>query len=396
MKIAFLSQELPGMNENGGIGFHFLVLAKQLSSQGHEVTIFYDGSSSFHADAVRCIGVWSSTAAGKFLERITRNHEFVRCCAWNLLVKSGVTVHERNTPFSIIETHEFHTFPMILSLGRERVVLSLHGGKEQTARLNQKYEGFSQLILARLEKIALQRSTHRYAVSRLQAKTAEQTYLVPVPAVIPNAIDTELFSAKSVPSPRKTPYMLFVGRIEHRKGISTLLDVYVELVGKHGPHVPDLVCIGDDYYHLGELKDLSFADHLKKLPPNIAKKITHIPQLPQSKLVPYYVNAVCCVFPSLEEPFGNVIGEAMSCGAVVVTTRTTGIREWLNNGEDVLLTDPEPQALVKALEKCLFRMTDKQRGRIKRKARATVVRHFSQQIVVKKIVKFYTQVLKEK
>lgn len=396
MKIAFLSQEIPGINENGGIGFHFLGLAQQLCAQGHDLTIFFDGLSTFQLGLVKCVGVWSTTSIGKYLEKQTRSHELVRSCAWNLLARKAITATEVLQRFDIIETHEFHAFPMLLSLGKERVVLSLHGGKEQTARLNQEFDGFSQQLMARLEKITVQRSNHRYAVSQLQARTAEQFYQVPVTQVIPNPIDTALFSSVGVSSPRKAPYILFVGRIERRKGIVTLLDVYTRLFKKYGKKLPDLVCIGDDYYHLGEAQNLSFPDHLKKLPDAVSKKIIYIPQVTQSDLVPYYTNAVCCVFPSLEEPFGNVIGEAMSCGAVVVTTKTTGIREWLSDGEDVVLTDPEALALSKTLENCLFEMTDKQRLSMKRKARETVVKHFTSSGVAKKIVTYYSRLLQQK
>jgi glycogen synthase len=58
MRIAFLSQEVPGINDEGGIGYHFLLLGRAFTKRGHDVTLFYDGEKELEIDGVKIKGVW--------------------------------------------------------------------------------------------------------------------------------------------------------------------------------------------------------------------------------------------------------------------------------------------------------------------------------------------------
>src|SRR5262249_22684650 len=51
-----------------------------------------------------------------------------------------------------------------------------------------------------------------------------------------------------------------------------------------------------------------------------------------------YGAADLCVYPSREEPFGNVVVEAWSCGVPIVATASTGPAWLARNGEDAILT----------------------------------------------------------
>jgi len=45
-----------------------------------------------------------------------------------------------------------------------------------------------------------------------------------------------------------------------------------------------------------------------------------------------------CVYPSREEPFGNVVVEAWSCGVPLVTAASIGPTWLVKDGEDAILT----------------------------------------------------------
>jgi glycosyltransferase involved in cell wall biosynthesis len=67
-----------------------------------------------------------------------------------------------------------------------------------------------------------------------------------------------------------------------------------------------------------------------------------------------YAAADICVYPSREEPFGNIVIEAWSCGIPLVTTRTAGPSWLVHDGEDGLLTPLEDAAaLAQAVQKLL-------------------------------------------
>src|SRR5882762_2023658 len=60
-----------------------------------------------------------------------------------------------------------------------------------------------------------------------------------------------------------------------------------------------------------------------------------------------------CVYPSREEPFGNVVVEAWSCGVPLVTTASTGPKWLVKDGEDAIVT---PVDDVTALAKGIWKV----------------------------------------
>jgi starch synthase len=62
------------------------------------------------------------------------------------------------------------------------------------------------------------------------------------------------------------------------------------------------------------------------------------------------------VAPSLQEPFGTVVSEAMAVGTPVVATRVGGLAEVVDDGVTGLLVEPgEPKALASAILEVLAR-----------------------------------------
>ena len=67
-----------------------------------------------------------------------------------------------------------------------------------------------------------------------------------------------------------------------------------------------------------------------------------------------YKCADVCVYPSREEPFGNVVVEAWSCGTPVVTTASTGPKWLVRDGEDAILTPiDDAEALAEGIRAVL-------------------------------------------
>jgi glycosyltransferase involved in cell wall biosynthesis len=67
-----------------------------------------------------------------------------------------------------------------------------------------------------------------------------------------------------------------------------------------------------------------------------------------------FKTADLCVYPSREEPFGNVVVEAWACGTPLVTTASTGPRWLVRDGEDALMTPVDDAgALAAAIERLI-------------------------------------------
>jgi glycosyltransferase involved in cell wall biosynthesis len=135
--------------------------------------------------------------------------------------------------------------------------------------------------------------------------------------------------------------LVFVGRVEVRKGIETLLRALPRLEDD-----TSLTVIGpvDDAYraHLdtlvGEL--------------GLGERVT-FETVDRSQLRSRYLAADAVVFPSeWEEPFGIVPLEAMACGRPVVATGTGGSAEFLRDGANCVLFGPgDPAALAAAVQR---------------------------------------------
>ncbi|MGH9029025.1 MAG: glycosyltransferase family 4 protein, partial [Acidimicrobiales bacterium] len=135
--------------------------------------------------------------------------------------------------------------------------------------------------------------------------------------------------------------LLYVGRIDPRKGIDTLLrafarcpqDARLDVVGR-----------GDDR-HLDELRHLA-----GELGVTGRARFT---SSPRSELGAVYAGADVLVFPAVwEEPFGLVPVEAMACGTPVVATRVGGAAEFLADERNCLAFAPsDVDGLVAALHR---------------------------------------------
>ncbi|WP_238916669.1 glycosyltransferase [Clostridium sp. YIM B02555] len=127
---------------------------------------------------------------------------------------------------------------------------------------------------------------------------------------------------------RKT--ILYVGRIEKRKGVDLLINSAIEILKKYQD--VEFILIGKDTSYSDS--NSSMVEHLKGfIPDEIKERVKFIKPMDREKLQKYYASAYVSVFPSIWEGFGNVCIEAMSCGSPVIVSDSGGMMEIINNGE---------------------------------------------------------------
>jgi glycogen(starch) synthase len=166
----------------------------------------------------------------------------------------------------------------------------------------------------------------------------------PESSVVYSGIETSEFPFSARPADRWNWRLLYVGRIDPRKGIDTAIRALTQL-----PPEAKLEVIGrGDDRHLGELEAL--ATELGVFPR------VSFSFLPREELVTKYANADVVVFPSRwEEPLGLVPVEAMAVGVPVVGTPVGGAAEFLDNAVNCLTFVPDD---VEGLVKNLWRLAD--------------------------------------
>ena len=133
-----------------------------------------------------------------------------------------------------------------------------------------------------------------------------------------------------------TPFVLWVGTIEPRKNIPTLLQAMRQI-----PEIP-LVLVGPK----------GWESDLKSAIEPIGERVKIIGEVDEvTKHIWYKAASVFC-FPSLMEGFGLPIAEAMSHGTPVVTSSTTATSEVA--GDAALLIDPKSaDAIAESIKEIL-------------------------------------------
>jgi phosphatidylinositol alpha-mannosyltransferase len=157
--------------------------------------------------------------------------------------------------------------------------------------------------------------------------------------VIPNGVDVEAFrNAKPLELPPGRR-MLFVGRLEPRKGLQVALAAFARLAPQH----PDLYLVV-----AGEGRERSALD---RTPPEVRSRVIELGTVPHADLPRCHAAADVFVSPATgRESFGIVLVEAMAAGLPVVASDIPGYREVVRAGVDGLLVPPgDPQALAEAV-----------------------------------------------
>ena len=183
----------------------------------------------------------------------------------------------------------------------------------------------------------------RIAVSA-SARDTWQGHFGGAMAVVPNGVAPEFFAR---PEPLEGwkgdgPTVLFVGRLEPRKGLTYLVRAFLRLK----PAFPRLrlLVVGRDDRHQ---RDKAMA----MVPPRLRPDLVFVGSVPQADLPSYYASADVFCAPSLGgESFGIVLAEAMAVGLPVVCSDIGGYRDVVRDGADGLLVPPrDPEALADAL-----------------------------------------------
>ena len=173
--------------------------------------------------------------------------------------------------------------------------------------------------------------------------------------VIYSGISDVYFDA--APAPAARPYVLFLGTIEPRKNIDTLLDAWQSFTLR-GDF--DLVIAGASGWASG--KTLA---RLASQP----QGVRYLGYVPEDELPGLTAGATAFIYPSLYEGFGFPVAQAMAAGVPVITSNTSCLPEIA--GEGALLVDPRsPAEIQSALEKLLTSAELRQQLKIAGRARA--------------------------
>ena len=162
--------------------------------------------------------------------------------------------------------------------------------------------------------------------------------------IIPNGVDVDAYAhAKPFPEFRDGKVnILFVGRLEPRKGAMYLLEAYAKLKQRH-PETRLIICNRGP--QLGKMRRFIRANGLTDI--FFAGRVDDV-----DKARFYKTADIFCAPSTGQESFGIVLLEAMAAGCAIVASDIHGYKRVVQRNVSGLLVEPrDPDALAAALER---------------------------------------------
>ena len=159
--------------------------------------------------------------------------------------------------------------------------------------------------------------------------------------VIPHGVDHARFhpgGEDTAPFPQ--PYVAFLGTLEPRKDVPTLVAAFDRIAG--GNRDLTLVIAGLDGWGTKEVSEA--IAHAER-----RDRIRRVGYLADDAVPALLRHAAAVAYPSLDEGFGLPALEALACGAPLVTTRDTAMAE-VTGDAAVLIPPGDVDALAQAIE----------------------------------------------
>jgi phosphatidylinositol alpha-mannosyltransferase len=357
----------------GGVNTHIRCLSDQFRSMGHRTTIVAPASkpvAELDTDNLVVIGKPIPVPMAGSVARITLSVHRAR------RVKSLLEDEE----FDVVHIHE----PLlpVLPLAALRFSRSLNVGTFHAyLRRNRGYRALRPIL-----KNWIRNLHGKIAVSEPAAGIVARYY----PGyynIIPNGIDLAHFSADVPPFEKYNDgkiNILFVGRMEKRKGLQYLLAAYSRIKWEF-PQVR-LLIVGP-----GKLDAASE----RILGERLLEDVEFLGQVPYDDLPRYYRTAdIFCSPATGGESFGIVLLEAMAAGTPVIASDIPGYATVIEDGAHGVLVPPKDDAaLANALVEMIRRPDTRrdlgQRGRAYAQA-------FSWDLVARRVMDYYEQLLQER
>jgi glycosyltransferase involved in cell wall biosynthesis len=215
--------------------------------------------------------------------------------------------------------------------------------------------------------------------------------------LMPNGVDTAFFAEgdgkafrhfQGIPPDRKL--ILCVSRIDYQKNQLALVEAMPEILKKE----PDA--------HLLMIGPVTIQAYREKIDQAIfslelGQHVTLLPGIPfaDRQLADAFHAADVFCLPSLHEPFGIVILEAWASGLPVVAANVGGIPSFTNDGENLLLFNPEQPAQIAAAINRVFddkSLAEKLSVNGKNRARE----RYDWSVISEQLMALYTELIEQK
>lgn len=313
----------------GGVQHHVAQLAAALREQGDDVVVIAPGTGEASDPGTRLVG--RST-------RVPFNDSVAPLGLWPATARATLATLRRESP-DVVHVHE-PILPWVSLVATLRAPAPVVGTFHAWSERDRAYRAIRPLA-----RVVAHRLAARIAVSDAAARYHAGALGLPAGSfrVVPNGVDVARFAGAEpfdeLVDPER-PALLFVGRLEPRKGLEQLVRAFTILKATHP---------GLRLRVVGDGRERDRCEQL--LPARLRADVAFLGRVEHADLPRFYVSSDLFVAPaSGGESFGIVLAEAMAAGCAVVASDIPGYRSVVTDGVDGRLVAPgDPRRLAAAV-----------------------------------------------
>jgi glycosyltransferase involved in cell wall biosynthesis len=342
MNICLVSKEYPPETGWGGIGTYTYNLAHGLTDKGHDVLVIslaLNEERKYKDKKVKVIRIKAEPIRYKLFFKILGkiSPAITSRAVWSYNVKQKIKGINRAYKIDVIEAPLWDGEGFLLRLKNIPLIIRLQTPFFIAATL---YKDQVKSVKAScwIERQSLLKADLIASISKSSGRMIGEYYKINPQKIIYTPLGMPYKKLKSdVKKEKKIKKVLFVGRLERRKGIKELIEAIPVVIKRYSNVEFDIV--GKDSQVAPG--NISYEGYAKKiLKKNELKKVIFHGFCTEDALKRFYNNCDMLVAPSIYESCGQIYLEAMEFAKPVIGTDVGGIPEIVKDKETGLLVKP--------------------------------------------------------
>jgi phosphatidyl-myo-inositol alpha-mannosyltransferase len=318
MRVALVAEDY--YPQLGGVPEHVHNLALQLNAGGHSATVVTSHMGDYpDAPFVRRVGTSRVLYANGGVSRVTTG--------WHLVRRLEALFRAERCDIVHIHGGLVPTFGLAAPFAAWRAGLPV---------IATFHSWFAHSIGCRVLRRPLQRILDRHAATIAVSEPvveANSRYFEAEWEIIPNGVDTHFFrpdGRRPTDAQAEHPRLLFLGRIEPRNGLGTLLAAMPRILARYPATV--LTVAGDGPWRR----------YYERRAASLGASVRFVGQVFEDR-PRYYGAADLYLCPTRIASFGVTLLEAMACGTPMIVSDNVGFRSVIGTGaEAVLIPKDDP------------------------------------------------------